>query len=119
MLQGIGEMLVDTGLMVFGVATMDSIPAVITVNTALRSSFFTVVLLSSVGIPGESSLFVWLVDRGPLEPEEKAGSEFRRTCQTALVSKCIESNVKRQKNYVCSKFRNSTNFPGRLQMDSV
>jgi len=41
----------DTGDMVFGIATRDSIPAVISVNTALRSSFFTVVLLSSVGIP--------------------------------------------------------------------
>ena len=51
MLQGIGDAFGDTGLMVFGVATMDSIPAVMIVNTALRSSFFTVVLLSSVGIP--------------------------------------------------------------------
>ena len=94
--QGNGERLGDTGVMVLGMATMDNIPAVITVNTALRSSFFTVVLLSSFGIPWGILLIYWLVDRGRFEPEEKAGSEFRRTCQTALEWKCIESNVKRK-----------------------
>jgi hypothetical protein len=64
--QGSGERLGETGVMVLGMATIDNIPAVITVNTALRSSFFTVVLLSSFGIPWGILFICWLVDRGPL-----------------------------------------------------
>jgi hypothetical protein len=63
--QGSGDRLGETGVMVLGMATIDSIPAVITVNTALRISFFTVVLLSSLGIPWGILSIVWLVDRGP------------------------------------------------------
>jgi hypothetical protein len=95
---------VDTGLIVLGMATTDKIPAQTNVNTALRSSFFTVVLLSSVRIPWGILYFFLLFDRGRFDPEQKAGSELRGTCPIALVQKCIESNVKRK--FICILFQN-------------
>jgi hypothetical protein len=48
--------------MFFGRVAADRMPAQMNVNTALRSSFFTVILLSSVLDPGGSSCFGWLIE---------------------------------------------------------
>src|SRR4051794_10058713 len=86
-------------------ATTDRIPRVASVNTALRSSFFTVVLLSSVlGLPGGNPSFIGWMIKARFEPEEKPdqnSAEPVKQLWNGSVSK-VTSNAK----FLLRLFRN-------------
>lgn len=63
---GIGDAFGDTGFTFLGMVAADRMPAQIRVNTALRSTFFTMVLLSSVMDPLVGILIYLLLDLGLL-----------------------------------------------------